>query len=369
MEFVNETNVETDWIVGFQPDGRELLIVAIKATFEIPQDGEAPTLAEAQVPLTQADEFTGEPGQSATLYETDYAHRKPFCDVLLNGSAYAPGGRPQDKVRVALQVGAMSKAFNVVGDRRWERSLLSLNPTPSRPFVKMPITYDRAYGGADQAPGNPYKIKTYTKNPVGVGYYPYSTGKHLFGKPLPNTEEIGKPIKSESGKYLPMSFGPIGRNFQTRIPYAGTYNQAWLDNVAPFWPQDFDYRYFQSAPVDQQIPHLKGGEPVVLQNLTSGGLTRFQIPRITVPVIFVPYHGEDIIAETLMDTIVIEPDLQRFMLIWRWSLPLRKNCFELKKVIVGEKPRSWRWQRKAAAKGKSYHKGISAYIQSKKASS
>ena len=366
MDFVNETKVEAGWTLGFEPEGRELLVVAIKATFNIPEKGDEPELAEEQVPLTEADEFTGEPGFSATLYETDYAHLKPFCDVLLNGSAYAPGGRPAKSVRVGLRVGSMNKSFNVVGDRIWDRNILSVIPTPYRPFVRMPISYDRAYGGVDKHPDKPEKIETYTKNPIGVGFHPYSNGKHLKGKPLPNTEEIKKPIKSKNGKYYPMSFGPIGRNFEARVPFAGTYDQKWLDNIAPFWPDDFDYRYFQTTPPEQQIPYPKGGEPVILQNLTPEGLTKFQIPRVSMPVIFIPYRGEDIIKETVIDTVLIEPDKKRFMLTWRVSLPLKKNCFELRQVIAGEMPRSWQWKRKAAAKGKLYYKGISEYIKAKK---
>ena len=335
MDFVNETKAEAGWTLGFEPDGRELLVVAIKATFKIPKNGDEPKLAEEQVPLTEADEFTGEPGFSATLHETDYAHRKPYCDVLLNGSAYTPDGRPTTSVRVSLHVGAINKSFNMVGDRFWDRGMLSIKPTPHRPFAKMPISYDRAYGGADKHPDKPEKTKTYIKNPIGVGYYPYSNGKYLKGKPLPNTEEIGKPVKSKNGDYNPVSFGPIGRNFAFRIPYAGTYNQKWLDNVAPFWPDDFDYRYFQAAPSDQQIPYPKGGEQVILQNLTPDGLARFQIPRISMPVIFIPYRGEDIIKEPVIDTVLIEPDHSQFMLTGRVSLPLRKNCFEIKRVIVG----------------------------------
>lgn len=365
MDFVNETKVESGWTLGFEPDGRELLVVAIKATFQIPKNGEEPELAQEQVPLTEADEFTGEPGFSATLYETDYAHRKPFCDVLLNGSAYAPDGRPKNSVRVALRVGSMNKSFNVVGDRMWDRLILYTKPTPHRPFVRIPITYDRAYGGADKHPDKIDKIKTYTKNPIGVGYYPYSNGKHLIGKPLPNTEEIGKPIKSKNGNYLPMSFGPIGRNFKSRIPFVGTYNQEWLDYVAPFWPDDFDYRYFQATSPDQQIPYPKGGEMVILQNLTPEGLTKFQIPRLSMPVIFVQYRGKDIIKEAVLDTILIEPDHKRFMLTWRVPLPFKKNCFELKQVITGDMPRTRQWEVRAAAIGKPYFKGISEYIKFK----
>jgi hypothetical protein len=266
-----------------------------------------------------------------------------------------------------MRVGSMNKSFNVVGDRIWDRNILSVTPTPHRPFVRMPISYDRAYGGADKHPDKPEKIETYTKNPIGVGYHPYLNGKHLKGKPLPNTEEIGKPIKSKNGKYLPMSFGPIGRNFESRIPFAGTYDQKWLDNIAPFWPDDFDYRYFQAAPTDQQIPYPKGGEQVILQNLSPEGVTKFQIPRVSMPVIFIPQRGEDIIKEAVADTLLIEPDDNRFLFTWRVPLPLKKNCFELRQTIVVEKSRSWHLKRKAAAKGKPYYKGISEYIKTKKA--
>ena len=347
MDFVNETKVEAGWTLGFEPDGRELLVVVIKATFQIPEHGKEPQLADEQVPLTEADEFTGEPGFSATLYESDYAHRKPFCDVLLNGSAYAPSGRPTEAVRVTMRVGTMNKSFNVVGDRFWERDGLADKPGFRKRFTKIPISYDRAYGGVDKHPDEPEKLKTYMKNPIGVGYYPYSTGKNLIGKPMPNTEEIGKPINSRDGKYNPMAFGPMGRNFDSRIPYAGTYDQKWLDNMAPFWPKDFDYRYFQAAPADQQIRYIDDGDYVILHNLSPEGLIKFEIPQVYMPVTFMSYKHEDIIKEAVLDTILIEPDHSRFMLTWRVPLPLRQNCFELKQVIAGEMPRSWYWQMKS----------------------
>src|SRR6188474_3127882 len=100
MELVKQLTADAGWCLGFQPDGRELLVVAVKATFALPADGGEPTLAKEQIPLTKGDEFTGEPGVSATRYESDYAHRKPFCDVLVNGSAYAPHGEPVKRVTV-----------------------------------------------------------------------------------------------------------------------------------------------------------------------------------------------------------------------------------------------------------------------------
>jgi len=336
MNFVNETKFEADWTLGFEPDGRELLVVAIKATFQIPKNGDEPELAEEQVPLTEADEFTGEPGFSATLYETDYAHRKPFCDVLLNGSAYATGGKPTEHVTVRIQVGKIEKFFNVVGDRVWDRILFKMTPTLPVKFLRKKISYDVAYGGSDKDKKDPDKVKTYIKNPIGVGYYPISNGKHLIGKALPNTEEPGKKVKSKNAKYLPMSFGPIGRNFASRVVYAGTYDQQWLDNIAPFWPYDFDYRYFQAAPPDQQMPYPKGGEQVVLKNLSPRRITSFRLPRMSMPILITPYRGKDQQLNPVIDTVIIEPDHGRFTLTWRTSLPLRRNCFEISQTVVGK---------------------------------
>ena len=101
-------------------------MVVVKGTFTLPRPGEAPKLADEQVPLVDADLFTGEPGRSATLVECDYALEKPRCDVLLNGAAYAPNGGVVDRIAVGLQVGAWRKSFAVWGNREWRRAGIGL---------------------------------------------------------------------------------------------------------------------------------------------------------------------------------------------------------------------------------------------------
>src|SRR4051812_22960677 len=118
MRFSNELGLPAAWTMGFRRDGREMLVVVVKATYTLPAPGLEPALAEAQVPLVEADRYTGEPGLSAPLHETDFAHGKPACDVLLVGSAYAPRGRAT-QVEVGLQVGTFAKQFRVLGHRRW----------------------------------------------------------------------------------------------------------------------------------------------------------------------------------------------------------------------------------------------------------
>src|SRR5688500_8073749 len=113
MQLINGTRMAAGYTAGGRPDGRELLVVVVKGTFELPPAsapaGAGPRPAAAQEPLVMTDVFEGEPAFSATVYEADFAPHKPRCDVVLNGSAYAPGGEPATSVAVALQVGGVTK--------------------------------------------------------------------------------------------------------------------------------------------------------------------------------------------------------------------------------------------------------------------
>ena len=338
MELIHATGMRAGYTMGMRPDGRELLVVCVKGTFNIPENGGEPQLAEEQMPLVEADTFSGEPGLSAPIYESDYPPVKTRCDVLMNGSAYAPAGKPARKVPVSLKVGSISKSFLVVGDRVWKKGILAVTASSPKPFMKMPISYDRAFGGVDANHKDPKKIKAYLLNPIGVGYLVHLNSKFVDNKPLPNTEELRNPVKKPYGNYRPMSFGPIGRGWQTRISFAGTYDQHWLDNIFPFLPPDFDEQYYQAAPADQQMPYPGGGEAVMLTNLSPQGRTIFRLPRIPLLVWFFMKNGEEKEAQAVIDTIVIEPDQGRFMVSWRASLPLKKNMFEVVQVVVGPNP-------------------------------
>jgi hypothetical protein len=365
MQLLNATRMPAAYTMGQKPDGRELLVVAVKGTFHLPRSGEEPQLCGEQLPLVEADAFTGEPGFSAPLYETDYAPVKPRCDVLLNGSAHAPAGRPVNRVPVSLQVGSIAKSFDVVGNRSWI-AMIGAVASPPEPFTVLPISYDKAFGGVDNAHPDPAKHSSYDSNHAGVGFHRQTAREFIEGKPLPNTEESGRPVESPRGSYRPMAFGPIGRAWQPRVKLAGTYDQNWIDNIFPFLPPDFDELYYQSAPADQQMDYPRGGEEVVLRNLTPEGYTTFRLPEVNMPVVFYPKHGENTETNAVVDTIVIEPDLNRFTMTWRSSLPLRKNMFEIGQVLVGEMPRGWY---RARELGKTYYPSLDILVATKKVES
>ena len=363
MELLNATKMQAGYTMGMAPDGRESLVVVVKGTFRFPdKPDQEPALAEEQVPLVMADTFEGEPGFSTPVYESEFPPRKPKCDVLLHGSAYAPGGRPAKRVMVKLQVGSWSKSFNVVGNRTWKKGLFGVSETGPEPFTVMPISYGRAFGGTDTTHENPAKHKFVLANPAGCGFHHEMSAKFIDGKPLPNTEEDGHLIKKPNGEYRPMAFGPVGRNWDPRYKFAGTYDQNWIDNVFPFLPADFQDAYYQSAPVDQQISYLRGGELVALTNLTAEGTTRFAIPKIDMPVVFFPKKGEKQETQGVIDTLIIEPDKQRFMLTWRQSYPLKRNMFDVVQVVAGVMPRGWY---RARELGKTYYPSLGALVAAK----
>lgn len=349
MELINATRMTVGYNMGLEPSGRELLVVVIKGTFVLPKPGEQVRLHDEQLPLIMADTFTGEPGFSAPVYDIDFAPRKRACDVLLVGSAHAPEGRQVTRLRVGLRVGPMEKTFDVVGDRVWQAGLTGISASAPQPFTKMQISYDVAFGGADRNSEDESEHDAYLPNPVGRGWHKHLKNDWVDGTPLPNTEEIGKAVGFPTDKHKPMAFGPLGRGWPQRARFAGTYDQQWLDDVFPFLPKDFDERYYQAAPEDQQVPVPKGPMEVVLSGFTPDGVRQFVLPHFEAPVHVFPKRGEREDLTATLDTIAFEPDHGRFTMSWRVARPLKKSMHEIAQVLVGKMGKNWWQQREQVA--------------------
>jgi hypothetical protein len=158
-----------------------------------------------------------------------------------------------------------------------------------------------------------------------------------------------------------MAFGVLSRHAEARSKWAGTYDEAWQEDVFPFLPKDFDERYYQAAPEDQQIDYPTGGEEVQLVNLTPNNRTSFKLPSIEIPVEFTTNEFERIQKSPNLDTILIEPDLNRFILVWRTSIQLKRNIFEIPSCVVGRMSRAWY---RARDMGKTYYPSLQAVAAS-----
>jgi hypothetical protein len=336
VEIVNRTPFPAEYTMAMDKTAREYLLLVVKGTFAFPDAAGGPLLpASSQTPLVMADTYTGAPGFSAPLWETDFAFRKPRCDVVLNGTAHVPGGRPAERVRVGLKVGAWSKIFDVVGRREWRALGPVFAATRPQPFIRQPLSYDVAWGGTDRLDPDDPLPGAYLANPVGAGWATPKNQSRIPGLGLPATEAVGEPIASPFGGYRPMAFGPMGRGWPGRIEYGGTYDQNWIDDVFPFLPADFDERYFQMAPPDQQIDPPTPGTDIQIVNLTPSGREQFRLDetRLTVTL----FRGRETAVHRRLDpdTILVDAEARRLSLVWRVQAPIRRTILDYTEAWIG----------------------------------
>src|SRR5882672_2333887 len=105
---LNHTPFTAEVNAGWDQNLQQYFVVVLAAAFEA-KPGRPVRLAEEPAVLHAADVFHGAPGRSSIRYEADFAQEKPRVDVLVNGRAYAPGGRKAERVPVSLRVGGIFK--------------------------------------------------------------------------------------------------------------------------------------------------------------------------------------------------------------------------------------------------------------------
>lgn len=210
----------------------------------------------------------------------------------------------------------------------YEDSQRGAFPARAQPFNRMPLTYERTYGGAEPAPPrNPDRPHFDERNPVGTGFVP------VAGKSAPNVEYPGLSLGSR-----PAGFGPIPSHWQPRARYAGTYDEEWQRDRCPLYPRDLDDRFFLCSPEDQRpAAYLRGGEPVELANLTPSGRLAFSLPRDALGFETVFRSGDRVQHRSHLHTVILEPDVPRVILVWRTELPCHPRVLKLQRTVVRQK--------------------------------
>ncbi|MGP3698886.1 DUF2169 family type VI secretion system accessory protein [Rhodobacter sp. NSM] len=331
MRLDNVTPWPATFTMAFDLDGHEQVVLVTKASFALPE-GTGPCTAAQPVPLIESDVFGPDPASDAPVLEYDFAPRKPFCDVMVHGHAFAPEGRPVTELPVGIRLGSWSKKLTAHGPRIWLRSAPGWRVSDPRPFVSLPIGYDHAYGGTDPEPSDPSRAAVFEENPAGIGFYPLRSDRE--GAPLPHTAEFGGDAVDPGGRARPMALGPVGRNWLPRRRHAGTYDESYFETRTPFLPRDFDDRYFQAAAEDQQIPYPLGGEAVELVNLSPCGRISTTLPRMQIVATFERRSGRLTQRVANLDTVVFLPEEGLVTLTFRTRITAERDIFEFARVLV-----------------------------------
>jgi hypothetical protein len=329
----NKSGFRFDILPLADKDGRPLMVCVVKGTFEIGRSGVL-SLSEMQASLNVAGEYWGDPEKTGYKYEPECAFLKLATDVVLIGHACAP--RPgTTEMPVSLRAGPVEKSIRVMGDRFWVKTLGLIGPTDPQPFERIPLRYERAFGGWDRSDPNPQKHAFEPRNPVGLGFRA-KNGRFQEGLRLPNLEDPRQSLRSYGSIVPPAGFGFTAPHWEPRSKFGGTYDKNWTDRRMPLLPLDFDYRFFNGASEGLVAPgYFRGDESVLVENASSDGRLLFRLPAVPPPQIAVELKGaQHVTVVTRLDTVIVNTDDRLLFLIWRGNLPLKRGIEDISAVQV-----------------------------------
>ncbi|AJE02295.1 DUF2169 family type VI secretion system accessory protein [Geobacter pickeringii] len=333
MDLLNPTPFTAAPLFLTDRHGAETLLVIVKGTWQINRDGTL-TVAEEQVPLRFEPEYSGDPASSSLIHDTDAVLEKPGTDCILLGHAWAPKVGA-GSVDVTFGVGPVRKTVRVFGERIWMKCLGRVTMSKPAPFESIPLVWERAFGGSDTSCRDPKEHEFCLENPVGQGLLARTTRREIDGFRLPNLEEPADLIKKPDDRPRPAGFGPIPPHWHPRAGYAGTCDDEWRKYVSPLPPDDIDPSFYSVVPPGLASPrHLSGSEQVLVQNASRGGRLLFALPGV-VPNVSVTVGAVAHELEMRLDTVIVEPDPERLVLVWRGRHNVHGRLHEVRSVRVG----------------------------------
>lgn len=288
MILVNETNLEAHLFRTIVSDDWHAATLVAKQTHTILADG---TLAPT--PRQQAV-FERPTAVHGVTLPPDGAFGKAGLDVLVIGSAFAPGGVPVQAMWAGVGIDERRLAVAVIGDRVWQRSrahgFVASDPVP---FVEMPLDWSRSFGGRARVQGTEVP---HADNPEGRGYVLDIDA--AVGVALPNVEDPDALIRSPRDQPATTSFCPL--------PVANSFIAALLEDVDTETGEGLTRELFNVAVPKHRLPAYPSGALVELVNLTPHPIRPIRLPDLQI-VAEVSVGGKRYEFAGEVDTLCIMP--------------------------------------------------------------
>jgi hypothetical protein len=332
---------------GQAPDGRYILSVLLKRSYTI-RHGRRCERAPKDRKLIAGDTHFGDPMNTSVQYESDFVPFKLATDVVLNGHAYAPGNRPTFEVLATLAIADVVCSVIAIGDRtaHYRNGAAPVFSEPT-PFTRMPIRYERAFGGVDVR-SDPKLAAAYGRNHLGRGFAIRNAPEVVEGLELPNIEDPTDRLTPQrlccehfvhmDNLPAPRGFGWYMKFWRPRLLLAGimpadvalarelrqafrkvvpAHQRAMYDQTEL---QPMDFRFFNGASSGLVLPYLRGDEVVRTMNMTPQGELAFALPgeqpQIAIDIAF----GVQLPVVQLQ-TVMIRLDDSEVDLVWCGAIP------------------------------------------------
>lgn len=335
MELVNQTPAVADVVVTLGEDeGPRVGLLTAKVTFTIDPHGRTAIDTQNPHPLYATEENT----ELGLLPSDAVQRRDPVFEVVLVGAAHAPGGRPTERMTVGLSVGDITRIMSVTGDRFWKTGFGQ--PTISRPipFVRMPLTFERAFGGACDvhldmdtvvqvrdplnqhgrgfdAEGQARLLAEYLESPQG---FPFIEG---YVRMVPNLEHPEHRVARWEDVHDPYCWSTVPRDIAfAHIQDVKTLQMKAAVQRDPTSPEEIDdlalARLHHRAHPDWIVELPPPKTRVAMTGVTPSGKLAFEMPQVRIVADYIvgDRRGSRDLAPQSM---VLLPDEHRMYLVYR----------------------------------------------------
>jgi hypothetical protein len=335
--------------IGFEQahrDGHDMGVLAVRGRYTIQEDESL--LLDGEQDLVLVDEYEGNPHQSPMVRAADLIPFKPATDITILGKTYAPKGEAATEWLAGIRIGELAHVIRAKGRRQWMWHRDGWRLSSPEAVTEVDLDYrlaasDLSIDGEDDP--------EVSENPIGLRIPPRRGCDEVHALSLPSIESSEDDYSDPFARRLPQGFSPVPPFWRLRQRFAGTYDDDWSANRHPQLPEDFDYRFYQSAHPDMVYPgYLRGDERAEIARLVPGGGTlRFSLPNVQPVAVYRWRDGREVTVLLNLDGVHI--DLRtppyRVDITWRCWLPVCPNFLRmdlhvepLEKMLHSEVPRT-----------------------------
>lgn len=340
MELVNQTPVVASVkITVDERTGLKYGMIAAKATFRVNANGTTEIETQEPFPLFEADVET----ELGLLPSDLYPRRDPVFEVILLGATYAKNNNPIPSRIIEMSVGNINRRMLIFGDRWWVNRKKISSP---KPFLRIPLTYDYAFGGSFEAHFDEYTILDVEDpmNKYGRGFDAEKKAKDLaeglqspkgfprmeYHRMLPNIENPDTLISNWEDVPEPYCWATVPPDIGFRMIEAMRKFQQ--DGEPPELEEARNMVYHRAHP-DWIITLPPRGSRITLKGMTpDDDILAFDLPALRVISDYV--IGDRIGARELSpQLLMLLPEERRFYLVYRSAFTME---------VVPEMERSFR---------------------------